>query len=360
MSIVCRTEEGLARTVSDAIDSFGAPALADDVKTTPSPEAPDVVASPGRRLLAVLRRRPAAIFGAVGLLAMIVIAILAPVLAPYSITEQSGPVYQHPSSAHLLGLSDQGFDVVSQLMWAIRVSLLVGFAAAVVSIVIGGTIGTLAGYFGGRTDLFLALVTDYFIVVPALPLLIVVAAVWGSSLSHIIIIVGLLLWTTPARIIRAQVKSLRERTYVRRARSLGAGHLHVIVRHVVPHTAPLLIANTILTVSAAIFAETALSFLGLGDPSQLSLGKMIENAYNHGAASVGAWWVLYPPGILVAFIVMCATLVGLAVEDGLNPRSTHVPFQWRMLMLRRKPLDDVADDVPRDRTLEPELEGERA
>ncbi|HYV15479.1 MAG TPA: ABC transporter permease [Conexibacter sp.] len=309
-------------------------------------DAGDVEPGTGRRLLSVLRKRPGAIVGALGLTAITLIAVLAPVLAPYDIHEQSGAVYAHPSSAHLLGLSDQGIDVVSQLMWACRISLLVGFAAAVVSIVIGGAVGIVAGYFGGRVDLVLALITDYFIVVPALPVLIVAAAVWGPSLPHIIIILGLLLWTTPARLIRAQTKSLRERTYVRRARSLGAGHLHVILRHVVPHTAPLLIANAILAVSAAIFAETALSFLGLGDASQVSLGVLIENAYNHGAATVNAWWVLYPPGILVMVIVMCATLVGLAVEDVLNPRSRHVPVGWRLLMARRIPLrgEDPAED----------------
>lgn len=281
------------------------------------------------RIGALVRRRPAAAVGAAGLIVLILIGLLAPLLAPFSITEQSGAVYTAPSAAHPLGLSDQGIDEISLLMWAVRTSLLVGFAAAVVSILIGGTVGTLAGYFGGRIDLILILVIDYFIVVPALPLLIVVAAVWGASLTHIILILGLLLWTTPARIIRAQVKSLRERTYVRRARALGSGHLHVLVRHVVPHTAPLLIANTILTVSTAIFAETALSFLGLGDPTQVSLGRLIQNAYEHGAASRGAWWVLWPPGVLVAVIVMCATLVGLAIEDALNPRRSHLSFQLR-------------------------------
>jgi peptide/nickel transport system permease protein len=276
--------------------------------------------------LHVVRRRPAAVVGAVVLLVIVVAAVLAPVIAPYSITTQSGRPFTPPSSQHWLGLSDEGYDVLSQLIWACRISLIVGFAAALVSMVIGGFLGIVAGYFGGQLDLVLTVVTDYFIVIPALPLLIVVAAIWGPSLTHIILILGLLLWTTTARIIRAQVKSLRERTYVRRARALGAGHVRVIVRHILPHTAPLLVANTIITVSAAIFTETALAFLGLGDPTQASLGKLIENAYDHSAAASGAWWVLLPPGILVAIIVASATLIGLAVEDALSPRSTHVPF----------------------------------
>jgi len=288
------------------------------------------------RTSAVLRGRPAAVAGLVTLGAIVLAAILAPAIAPYAPDQQVGPVFQAPSSAHLLGLSDQGVDMLSELIWACRVSLLVGGLAALVSIVIGGTVGICAGYFGGRIDLVLTLVTDYFIVVPALPLLIVVAAVWGPSLSHIVLIIGLLLWTFPARIIRAQVKSLREQVYVKRSRSLGAGHLHVILRRIVPHTAPLLIANAILGVSAAIFAETALSFLGLGDPTQASLGKLIADASDHGASTVGAWWVLLPPGLLVGLIVLCATLVGLAIEDALNPRDTNVPFAGRALRPHRR------------------------
>jgi peptide/nickel transport system permease protein len=289
-------------------------------------------------VLQVIRRRPAAAAGTIVLLVIMAAAILAPVIAPYSITTQSGAPFTPPNGHHWLGLSDQGYDVVSQLIWACRVSLIVGFAAALVSMLIGGSLGIVAGYFGGRIDLALTVVTDYFIVIPALPLLIVVAAIWGPSLTHIILILGLLLWTTTARIVRAQVKSLRARTYVRRARALGAGHTRVIVRHVLPHTAPLLVANTIITVSAAIFAETALAFLGLGDPTQASLGKLIENAYDHSAAASGAWWVLLPPGILVAVIVASATLVGLAVEDALSPRSTHVPFVRPRLRRRRQPV----------------------
>jgi peptide/nickel transport system permease protein len=289
-----------------------------------------------RRVRGLVAERPGAAIGGGVLLAITIVAILAPVIAPYAPDQQVGPIYQAPSSAHWLGLSDEGFDVVSQLIWACRVSLLVGFCAALVSIVVGGTVGILAGYFGGGVDLVLTAITDYFIVIPALPLLIVVAAVWGPSLFHIILSLGLLLWTTSARVIRAQVKSLRERTYVRRSRTLGGGHLHTIFRHVVPHTAPLLVANTILTVSAAIFAETALAFLGLGDPSQTSLGKLIEDAYERGATTQGAWWALLPPGILVAIIVVCATLVGLAIEEALNPRGSHVPFQLHLFGRRRR------------------------
>jgi peptide/nickel transport system permease protein len=281
-----------------------------------------------------IRKRPSALFGATVLLAVLLAALLAPVLAPYDPHEQVGPVFGHPSWSHPLGLDDGGIDMVSLLMWGARVSLLVGFAATFVSMVIGGTIGLTAGYFGGRTDTVLMRITDYFLVIPDVPLMIVVAAIWGPSLFHIIIVIGILLWTSTARVLRAQVKSVRERVYVKRARALGAGHTRIVFRHVLPQVAPLLIANTVLTIAVAIFDETALAFLGLGDPSRISLGKVIENAFQRAAISTGAWWAIVPPGLLVATIILACSLVGGAIEDALNPRLRVAHLAARTFKLR--------------------------
>jgi peptide/nickel transport system permease protein len=281
-----------------------------------------------------IRRRPSAAVGAIVLLVIVLGALLAPVLAPYDQHEQVGPVFGHPSWRHPLGLDDGGIDVVTLLMWGARISLVVGFAATFVSMVIGGTIGLAAGYFGGKTDTVLMRITDYFLVIPDVPLMIVVAAIWGPSLFHIVIVIGILLWTSTARVIRAQVKSVRERVYVKRARALGAGHWRIVFRHVLPQVAPLLIANTVLTIAVAIFDETALSFLGLGDPSRISLGKMIENAFQRAAISTGAWWAIVPPGLLVAVIILSCSLVGGAIEDALNPRLRVAHLSARSFRLR--------------------------
>jgi peptide/nickel transport system permease protein len=243
-------------------------------------------------------------------------------------------VFGRPSGSHPLGLDDGGIDMVTLLIWGTRISLVVGFAATAVSILIGGTIGILAGYFGGRIDTILMRITDYFLVIPDVPLMIVVAAIWGPSLSHIVIVIGLLLWTSTARVLRAQVKSVRERTYVQRARALGAGHARIVLRHVLPQVAPLLIANTVLTIAVAIFDETALSFLGLGDPSRISLGKVIENAFERAAISAGAWWAIVPPGALVALIILSCSLIGGALEDALNPRLRVAHLGARTFRLR--------------------------
>jgi len=260
-------------------------------------------------------------------------------IAPYGLHTQVGPVFGHPSWRHPLGLDDGGIDMVTLLMWGARISLIVGFAATFVSMAIGGTVGVLAGYFGGKVDTILMRITDYFLVIPDVPLMIVVAAIWGPSLFHIVIVIGILLWTGTARVIRAQVKSVRERVYVKRARALGAGHWRVVWRHVLPQVAPLLIANTVLTIAVAIFDETALAFLGLGDPSRISLGKVIENAFQRAAISSGAWWAIVPPGVLVALLILGCSLIGQALEESLNPRlrvahlSAHT-FRLRPLVGR--------------------------
>ena len=291
---------------------------------------------PTRRgfVLQTLRHRPAAVIGATILMLVALGAILAPWVAPYGLHTQVGPVFGSPSWSHPLGLDDGGIDMVTLLMWGARVSLVVGFAATFVSMAIGGTVGVIAGYFGGATDTILMRITDYFLVVPDVPLMIVVAAIWGPSLFHIVIVIGILLWTSTARVIRAQVKSVRERVYVKRARALGGGHTRIVVRHVLPQVAPLLIANTVLTVAVAIFDETALSFLGLGDPSRTSLGKVIENAFERAAISSGAWWAIVPPGALVALIILGCSLVGGALEDTLNPRLRVAHLSARTFRLR--------------------------
>jgi peptide/nickel transport system permease protein len=281
-----------------------------------------------------LRRRPSAIIGIVLLSVIVLTALLAPWIAPYGLHEQVGPPFGPPSPAHPLGLDDGGIDMVTLLMWGTRISLLVGFAATAVSILIGGTVGLAAGYFGGKVDTVLMRITDYFIVIPDVPLMIVVAAIWGPSIGHIIIVIGILLWTGTARVLRAQVKSVRERVYVQRARALGATHWRIVGRHVLPQVAPLLIANTVLTVAVAIFDETALSFLGLGDPSAISLGKVIENAFERAAISSGAWWAIVPPGILVALIILSCSLIGGALEDALNPRLRVSHLGARTFRLR--------------------------
>lgn len=278
------------------------------------------------------------------LLAFIVITLLAPWIAPYDVHTRVGPIYAPPSLRHPLGLDDGGIDVLSLLMWGGRISLIIGFAATFVAMVIGGGIGLVSGYFGGGLDIGLMRMTDYFLVIPDLPLAIIVAAVWGPSLTHLIFVIALLLWTTTARIVRAQVKSVKERAYVKRERALGASDTRIILRHVLPQIGPLLIANTVLTVAVAIFDETALAFLGLGVPGQITWGNIIEFAFLRTAISAGAWWAVIPAGLCVALVIMGCFWLGQAIEDALNPRLKVSYLSPRMFRLRPLP---VAEERPR-------------
>jgi peptide/nickel transport system permease protein len=260
-----------------------------------------------------------ALFGLLVILAFVVVALLSPVIAPDP-KAKVGPIFASPSAEFPLGLDGGGADMLKLLIAGTQVSLMVGFAAAGVSALIGGLVGLASGYFGGKTDTVLMRFTDYVLVIPDVPLMIVAAALFGRSLTNIIIIIGVIYWTSTARIIRSQVISVRERVYVRRARALGAGHLRLLWKHVLPQIAPLLVANTVLLVVYAIFAETFITFLGLGDPSLISWGRLIANAFTDDAILNEAWWAIVPPGVCVALVALASTMVGQSIEDSLNPR----------------------------------------
>jgi peptide/nickel transport system permease protein len=286
----------------------------------------------------VLREHKSAAAGLVILVSFVVVSAI----APYSTAESSCAVFEPPSGSHWLGCDDGGVDMLSLLMRGGQTSLVVGFTATLVSMLIGGTVGIVSGYFGGWIDVVLMRVTDFLLVLPDLVLAMVIAAVWGPSLFHVILVIGLLEWTSTARIVRAEVMSLRERAYVKRARGLGASHTRVIVRHILPQAGPLLIANTVLTVSVAIYLETALAFLGLEDPSVTTWGTILEHAFARTAISSGAWWAIVPDGFVIAAVSIGCFLLGRAIEDALNPRLkiSHVSGRrWRVRTLAGRTAD---------------------
>jgi len=290
------------------------------------------------------RRRPMGIVGGLMLLSVVFIAIFAPWLAPYDPDEkidvEPGDLLAPPDVDHLLGRDDAGKDVLSLLIYGARVSLTVGFAASFMSMFIGTTVGLTAGYFGGRIGNALMRLTDFLLVIPDLPLMLVIISVWGRGLEKIILVIGLLGWTGGARVVRSQVLSIKERQFVLRARAIGAGSLRIILRHVFPQVLPLILAQTVLSISGAIIAESSLSFLGLGDPTRVSWGMMLNFAFER-AISRMAWWFLLPPGFAIVWISLALVLIGTAIEEIVNPRlKTHHLFDPRKmiaLVARREP-----------------------
>jgi ABC-type dipeptide/oligopeptide/nickel transport system permease subunit len=285
-----------------------------------------------------LKRKPMALLGSVILLIVIFIAIFAPLIAPYTLEEmaslkvKSGDVLSPPDAAHLLGRDDAGKDVLSQLLYGSRISLIVGFSAAFMSLIIGTVVGMVAGYFGGKVDNFLMRLVDFLLVIPTLPLMLVIITFWGRGLEKIIFVIGLLYWTYMARLVRSQVISIKERHYILRAKALGASDFRIIVRHIFPQVVPLIIAQGVLDTSTAIIAESTLAFLGLGDPTKVSWGMMLNFAFSR-AISQQAWWFLLPPGFAIVLVSLSLVLIGTALEEVFNPRlKTHHLFDARKML----------------------------
>jgi peptide/nickel transport system permease protein len=276
-----------------------------------------------RRNWAAFRSSPSGVVGLAVLVVFVLLAVFAPVVADPSgleVTKATGGVLAGPSGGYPLGTDENGRSVLTLLIWGSRISLFVGLLATAISMVIGTLIGLTSGFFEGWSARVLFRLTEWFLVVPFLPLALVLASVLGRSLFNIALVIGVTSWPGTALLIRSQTLSVKERPYLERARVLGAGRWHQMTRHVLPNVMPMVFANTTLTVALAILAETTLSFLGLGDPTRVSWGSMLEDAFSVGAMTTGAWWFIVPPGVCVVLVVLCFTLVGQALEEIFNPR----------------------------------------
>jgi peptide/nickel transport system permease protein len=253
------------------------------------------------------------------------VAIFGSLLAPDDPYASSTDVLAPPSSEHWLGTTEVGSDVFSQLLVGARVSIVVGISAALISAVLGTAVGLTGGYFGGWTDKLLDAFENWFLVIPQLPLMIVLARLLNPSVFVLVIVIGITSWAGTGRIVRSQVLTLKERAFVERARALGAGDWHIIRRHILPNALPLIFANTVLIVAVSILAEASLSFLGLGDPTRISWGTMLENGFDAGAPSAGAWWYIIPPGLCITVLVFVIGLIGYVFEQHVNPRLREQP-----------------------------------
>jgi peptide/nickel transport system permease protein len=258
--------------------------------------------------------------GLVILMVFVSMALLAPIFINFDPSKFSNEMFLHPSSEHWLGTDEVGRDVFAELMYGSRISMAIGVTASAICVTIGGLIGIIAGYRGGLTGEALMRFTDIFLVIPALPFMLLISALLGPSLTNMILVIGVLSWPGTARIVRAQVLSIKERTFIERARAIGAGDAHIIRKHVLPNVIPLIFANTILIIAVAILMESTLSFLGLGDPLAMSWGAMLHFAFVSLAMSNGAWWYFVPPGVCIASVVLGFTFLGYAMEEILNPK----------------------------------------
>jgi peptide/nickel transport system permease protein len=269
------------------------------------------------------RRNKMGMAGLVVLVFFGLVAVGAPLLADASGLDPTlvdAPALAPPSAQYPLGTDDLGRSVLTLTIWGARISLLVGLVATVITMLIGSVVGIMAGFRGGWLDVVFMRMTDWFLVLPWLALAIVLASILGQSLEIIILVIGITSWPSTARVVRSQALTVKERPYIERARALGASDWHLVTRHVLPNVFPVIFANTVLIVAIAILSETTLSFLGLGDPLQISWGTIIESAFHAGASSIGAWWWLVAPGLSIVAVVLAFTMCGFAMDEVINPR----------------------------------------
>ncbi len=273
-----------------------------------------------RGFWALYRESRIGMFGLILVLAFIAVALAAPWIAPYDPRALVGRPFERPGENHVLGTDQVGRDIYSQLIWGSRISLMVGLFASAFSVAIGTAIGLFSGYLRGPIDTVMMRITDLFITLPNIPLMLILAAIIGRSVWNIIFVIAITGWTGTARMVRAQTLSIKERPYVEAARSVGARDSQIMFRHILPNIIPLIFANAIVGIVNAILSESGLSFLGLGDPTKPSWGLILRYANEAGAMATGRLWFIIPPGVCIMLIAIGFAFSSYSLDQILNPR----------------------------------------
>jgi len=273
-----------------------------------------------KTVLGVLRSDKNLLAGALMLLVFVLVAVFANLIATYHPLQTGLTRGLHPPSrGFLMGTDQIGRDVFSWVIYGTRTALVVGVTATAISFVIALAVGLVSGYFGGKADLVLMRIVDILLSIPQFIFMIVMVMLYGSTFTNIVLIIGLLSWPTLARIVRAEVLSLREREFVLAARALGASSRDLILKEILPNALPPVIPAAALTASNAILAEAALSFLGLGDPRVPSWGTMLWIARQ--AIFAGGWWTLVFPSIFIVLVILSINIIADGLNNVLNPRE---------------------------------------
>lgn len=262
-----------------------------------------------------------AVFGLVLLGLFIFMALIGPILYKYDHNAYFlGPRVGEPTEEYIFGFDELGRDVFGAVIYGSRASLAIGFFVTLIIVLIGASVGMIAGYYGGVIDVILMRITEGFMLLPGLPLMLVLAAILGGKFSNIIIILGLTGWTGTARLVRSQTLSIKQRAYVERAKAIGASDRYIMFRHILPNIFTLIFSNVILLVQGAIIAESTLAFLGIGDPSIPTWGQLLRSARTEGAISTGAWWLYIPAGVCLVLLASSFVFMGYGFDEILNPK----------------------------------------
>ena len=273
----------------------------------------------------IIRESRMGTFGLMVILFFSVVAILAPWIAPHdpwvTLRDSAGKIasMREPTWEFPLGTTFLARDILSQMIWATQTTMFIGLISGLISIVIGANIGLIAGYYGGKIDEVMMRITDVVYGMPFLPFIIVLISLFGRSKWFVILAIVLIIWRTAARVVRAQTLSLKQRQFVLAARARGASDLRVIYRHIMPNILPLLLLYTAFNIAWSVIAEAGASFLGFGDPDQLSWGSMLYELWISGQIRVAWWWFTWP-SVCIVLLVSALVFVSRAYEEIANPR----------------------------------------
>ncbi|PZA10706.1 ABC transporter permease [Rhodopseudomonas palustris] len=286
-------------------------------KPVPSATKVPKAVSPARAALRQFMKSPSGVAGAILLLVLLAGTAFGPWLHPVDPLDIVGMPFAPPDADALFGTDYLGRDVLAGLIYGGRATLTVGAVAALITILIGVTVGALAGFFGGWVDSLLVKISEFFQVLPPLLFAMVLVTLFGPKLSTITLAIGAVSWPSAARLTRAEFMRLRDLDFIKASRAAGAGNLHLILRVVLPNALPPIIVSATLAIGTAILFEGGLSFLGLGDPNTMSWGLMIGQNRNY---VLDAWWAVTFPGAAIFLAVLAVSLVGDGVNDAVNPR----------------------------------------
>jgi peptide/nickel transport system permease protein len=289
-----------------------------------------------RRAWRAITANPKITVGVGVVLFFVLASLAAPLLTPYGPEQKVVATVFPPSAAHILGTTGLGQDLFAQLLYGARVSLLIGFGAAIGSTALQILFGVASGYFGGLLDEVLSLITNVFLVLPSLPLAIVIAALADSKNEWIVALVLIVTsWSYGARVLRAQTLSIREREFIAASKASGESGWRIVFFEIVPNEVALVASTFVGTFVYAIGAEVALEFLGLGDTGQASWGTILFWAQENGALIAGLWWLFVPAGLCVAVLCASLTFVNFGIDEVANPNL-------RREKLPRAPKEKVA------------------
>ena len=267
-----------------------------------------------------------AMIGTIILLFYLCIAIFAPVIAPYGPyetmrTEEGVPEgMQSPSEDYLLGTNTLAQDVFSQWVWGSRVSLLVGIVSGLVVVLVGGSVGLIAGYYRGNIDIIVMRIVDMLFAIPVLPFILLIGLFFGASVWNVVLVMGILMWRNMARVIRSGALSHAQRPYVKSARAVGASNGRIMAFHIAPNLFPLAVTEGTIAAGLAVTLEANISFLGFGAQDLTSWGSMLQLAFSSGAIRTAWWWVL-PPGLAITTLVLSFFFIARGLEEVLNPEK---------------------------------------